>query len=276
MKTNSQAYGKAVYAETIEDIIFEGRNHNYGAYFLRTHYSNHLFTSLLTVLFFASIIIGIPLIRAHFFPKPVINNNYNPNEGGVTITVLQDKAEDPVTPPPPADEEVFKKIAQTISFTDPVVVDRLTDPSANVDLRNFLIEDIDNLNPGEVEYRPGNYDPTDGGAIENPTNTKTYESYEVTEPAVFPGGPFNKWVEKNIVYNPDAISTEISGKVFIRFTIDEEGNVTNIIVERSLHSLLDQAAVEAIKKSPKWKPAKYNGNKVKVVFRMPLRFIIEK
>jgi len=271
MKTISKAYSTAVYAENLEDIVFEGRNHKYGAYFLRTHYENHLLASLITVLIFASVLIAIPLVRAHFFPKPIIPPSTG-SSGEFTFTEYPE--EDEVKPQlPEVDKDLFQQLTRTVSIFDPVVVDHISEINPSLDLTGFMIDDIENLDIGEIAVlTPGG---ETGGEIEI-DGTGPLEPFEVTEPAEFKFGDFSEWLSQTIVYNQDAISADISGRVVIRFTIDKEGRVSNIIVEKSLHSLLDQAVVDAVKKSPKWKPAKLNGNKVNVFCRVPVKFEVEK
>lgn len=86
---------------------------------------------------------------------------------------------------------------------------------------------------------------------------------------------FQKYVQSVLTYPPEAIELGLQGNVFIRFVIDEKGNITNINVVRGVHNLLDEAALKAVKSSPKWTPGIQRGKPVKVTFTIPVRFSIQ-
>lgn len=92
----------------------------------------------------------------------------------------------------------------------------------------------------------------------------------------FRGGSakMSKFIGKNIKYPQECIQNGISGKVYLSFVINEKGHIENITVERSVHPLLDQAAIDVIKKMPKWKPGKKDGKRVKCRARLPINFTL--
>jgi TonB family C-terminal domain len=84
---------------------------------------------------------------------------------------------------------------------------------------------------------------------------KTYVSpYE--RPAEFPGGDsaFYKFINTNLIYPADALEKKIKGVVFVQFFIQTDGTISDIKVVRSLYPSCDQAAIDVLSKSPKWKP----------------------
>jgi periplasmic protein TonB len=64
---------------------------------------------------------------------------------------------------------------------------------------------------------------------------------------------------------------KIQGVVVLEAVITKEGNVEEVKVLRSLHPVMDQAAINAVKKW-KYKPAMFNGNPVKVYFTVTVNF----
>ena len=54
--------------------------------------------------------------------------------------------------------------------------------------------------------------------------------------------------------------------------VDKKGRVVNPMVERSVHPLLDAEALRVIKRMPKWKAGKVNGEPVNVKYRLPITF----
>jgi TonB family protein len=88
--------------------------------------------------------------------------------------------------------------------------------------------------------------------------------------------PFKVWIAKNLVYPDEAKEKGISGKIFVNFVVDEEGNVVNAKVIHAVHPILDQAALKLIRSSPKWeKPGVQKGSKVKVVFTFPITYALK-
>jgi Gram-negative bacterial TonB protein C-terminal len=63
--------------------------------------------------------------------------------------------------------------------------------------------------------------------------------------------------------------------VVIAFTIDEEGNVVDPYVDIPYIKTFDNAAMDLIKKSPKWNPAIDHNRKVKSLYRQPISFALE-
>lgn len=73
--------------------------------------------------------------------------------------------------------------------------------------------------------------------------------------AVFPGGSFDMFLMRQLEFPESALRDSVNGVVEITFTIDPEGNLTNARVTRSVREDVDKAALEAVRKSPRWKPA---------------------
>jgi len=90
----------------------------------------------------------------------------------------------------------------------------------------------------------------------------------------FPGGnnKINKYISKTIKYPPEAYKQDIKGDVEIGFTIDINGDVTNVYVKKGVHPLLDNEAIRVIKSMPKWKPGVQKGEKVAVQMVLSIAF----
>ncbi|PKP17750.1 MAG: hypothetical protein CVU05_14970 [Bacteroidetes bacterium HGW-Bacteroidetes-21] len=80
------------------------------------------------------------------------------------------------------------------------------------------------------------------------------------------------FLEKNLDYPDEAVRENISGKVFIKFIIDEKGKVTDINVERGVHYDLDNEALRVVSLMPDWKPGFAGGKYVKSYFILPINF----
>ena len=93
---------------------------------------------------------------------------------------------------------------------------------------------------------------------------------------IFPEGEtaMFKFVSTNVIYPKEAIRNNISGKVFLSFVIGKDGVVKDIKVLRRIHPLLDEEAINVVRKMPKWKPGKHNGELVNVSYRLPINFVL--
>ena len=83
---------------------------------------------------------------------------------------------------------------------------------------------------------------------------------------------FRSWVSNNTVYPPVAQENGITGRVYVEFTIDRDGSLTDVKVVRGVDPLLDAEALRVIKMSPKWQPGMQRGRPVKVKYTFPFMF----
>lgn len=109
----------------------------------------------------------------------------------------------------------------------------------------------------------------------NNLEEKIYENPEI--PASFPSGKggFDKWYEENAFYPFEAKQANIRGTVIIRFVVEEDGVISNIIVINSVHEILDNAVVELFSKMPKWLPAYINNIAVRSYIEKSVIFNFE-
>ncbi len=85
-----------------------------------------------------------------------------------------------------------------------------------------------------------------------------------------------KWVYQYLKYPKYAADNGIQGRVLVSFVIDEKGNVTDVKVTRGIHTSLDDEAVRVISASPRWRPGRMAGKKVKVLMTVAVDFRLEK
>ena len=85
---------------------------------------------------------------------------------------------------------------------------------------------------------------------------------------------FRKFIGENLRYPEIAAYNGITGTVYIQFTINKNGQVTDVEVMRGVDPALDKEAIRVITSSPKWTPGKQRGKPVSVCFTFPIRFIL--
>ncbi|MGB1206488.1 MAG: TonB family protein [Chitinophagales bacterium] len=82
-----------------------------------------------------------------------------------------------------------------------------------------------------------------------------------------------KFIAENMVYPKEAIDAGIEGKVFVKFTIEKDGSMSNIHIVRGLHEALDAEALRVVSALPgSWKAGKQRGKLVRVQYTLPIMF----
>ena len=83
------------------------------------------------------------------------------------------------------------------------------------------------------------------------------------------------WVFKNLRYPEIAAENNISGKVYVQFTVNSRGKVQDVVVLREVDPALDKEVIRVVSSSPKWTPGKQGIKTVNVVFTMPINFVLQ-
>ena len=93
-----------------------------------------------------------------------------------------------------------------------------------------------------------------------------------TDPRQF----LQRWVYQYLKYPQKAVEQGIQGRVLVDFIIEPDGSVTNVRVSRGADPLLDAEAVRVVSASPKWRPGRLRGEKVRTSMTIPVEFVLEK
>ena len=93
----------------------------------------------------------------------------------------------------------------------------------------------------------------------------------------YPGGfeAMSAFINANLVYPQEAIDAGIEGRVFVGFVVEKDGSVSSIKLLRGIGYGCDEAAMDVVRKMPKWKPATQRGKPVRVQYQFPLNFKLE-
>ncbi|MBX0290508.1 energy transducer TonB [Hymenobacter sp. HSC-4F20] len=94
------------------------------------------------------------------------------------------------------------------------------------------------------------------------------------EMPVFPGGAegLQKFLRKELRYPDEALRRGVSGKVYVRFIITEEGRIRDAEIAKGLGAGLDEEALRLVRIMPWWSPGKIAGRPVWVAYTMPIIF----
>jgi periplasmic protein TonB len=251
-----------------DDLLFEGRNKNYGAYQLRRKYNAVMLAGIVLAVILVSAAVVLPFVISPRSDKVL--------SGGFSYVRVQMENLDPpvdeiIVPPPPPPPEA-SKMTEVVKYVPPVVVDTVLplEPSqAATD--EFLVHSTTDNNIVAQGNGTGEEVFTGQGG------TETDEPFFLVEvmPA-FKGGDLNRfrdWVMKRTNYPQAAIDNKIQGTVFLTFIIETDGAVSNVTVVKGVDPLIDNEAVRAIKSSPKWSPGLQRGQPVRVRYSMKLNFL---
>ena len=83
---------------------------------------------------------------------------------------------------------------------------------------------------------------------------------------------FSEWVAKRMRYPKAARANGVQGRVYVSFVVGKDGYLTDIRVVQSVSPELDAEALRIVGKSPRWRPAKKDGQPVRVSYNIPVVF----
>jgi protein TonB len=83
----------------------------------------------------------------------------------------------------------------------------------------------------------------------------------------------NQYIAKNLVYPKEAADKNMTGTVYVNFTVKEDGSVAGVkLLKSSSYPLLDSAAVDVVRKMPKWRPGIQNNKNIATQMNLPINF----
>ena len=111
-------------------------------------------------------------------------------------------------------------------------------------------------------------------ASKDTANGDTFVKVEIE--SSFPGGQraWIQFLQNNMVYPKKAIKKKIEGTVVVQFIVNKDGSISDISAISGPEELRE-SAVDVLKKSPNWKPAKQDGRVVKSYKKQPIAYRLE-
>lgn len=105
-----------------------------------------------------------------------------------------------------------------------------------------------------------------------------YSFVSMETPPSYPGGivKFYQFLMSTIKYPKLAVENNIQGHVFVSFTVEKDGSLTDIKIDRKLGYGTDEEAVRVLGLSEKWNPGTQNGKPVRVKYNIPIKFALPK
>ena len=270
------------------DMVFAGKNKEYGAYQLRKGTSGRNIKALLILIIAAALVGG-------FLAWKVIEQKQAEEQQAymeaMELAQLQEQAKKEKKKPEPIKPKVEQKkeipvARETQKFTAPVIKkDELVKEENQVK----QMDQLDDKVAVGTENKEGVKDRT-VEAVRNdiavaapppppaPKPEVANKVFDVVEEMPsFPGGQgaLMAFLSSNIKYPVVAQENGVQGRVIVGFVVEKDGSISDVKVMRSVDPSLDREAQRVVKAMPKWKPGKQNGSAVRVKYTVPVVFRLQ-
>ena len=264
------------------DLVFEGRNKDYGAYQLRKGTSKRNIWSIIIVAL-AAVLLYLGLTLQHMAEA----NRTVENTQAIELANLENKKKEAkvekkeqikVEP-----EKIVEKVKSSVKFTAPVI------------MKDNLVKEEDEIKLDEVEKSnkaigaltvEGN-DEVGGEVLKikeeiaapaPPRPAEENKIHEIVEQMPsFPGGmgALMSWLSQNIKYPVIAAENGVSGRVIVQFVVEKDGSITDVKIAKSVDPSLDKEASRVVKSMPHWIAGRQNGSPVRVKYTVPVTFKLQ-
>jgi len=262
------------------DVVFEGKNKQYGAYKLRQSSSKRHIVAFLVILIFAGVVSALPGLISEI--KKLTENQENIDETFELSNIPVDqeipeenKIMQETAPPPPP-------LKTTVQFVPPTIAkdEEVTDKD--------VMKSQDEIQESKIQISVASVTGTSDKGIdiaelrehkviteEKPVEEKPFVTVE--QMPTFPGGEveMQKFIRDNLRYPVVAQESGIQGRVTLRFVVSKTGAIENVTVVRGIDPSCDKEAVRVVQSMPKWIPGKQNGLNVPVYFNLPIQFKLQ-
>jgi len=262
------------------DIIFDGKNKQYGAYELRKTYNKRLTKSIiitlaLVVVAFLASVLSTAMSKADSEVIEVLDTQM--------ADVKKNDAPPPPPPPPPPPKAPPPPEINQVKFTPPKIV---KDEEVKEDEKIEEIKEDQVISTKTVESENKN------AIVQAPVEDKGTQIVEapkaddedkvftkVENEAAFPGGQqaWVRYLQKNLNANAPVDNGASPGtyQVIVKFIVSKDGSISDVQPETKHGYGMEDEAVKIIKRGPKWTPALQNGRNVNAYRRQPITFVVE-
>lgn len=120
-------------------------------------------------------------------------------------------------------------------------------------------------------FSTGDVEVTPQDSITHTPKNLVYASSIVQVHPSFPGGLIKFYDYFNSNFKMPEGNKDITGKLIFSFIVDTDGSLTDIKLLRGINSSINEEAIKVLKSSPKWIPGEQNGQKVKVLYSIPIK-----
>ena len=273
------------------DLVFEGKNKDFGAYEMRTtstkrHNKAVLYTIIGAILVVAAAV-SIAKVQEYLAERRLAEEL---QQEEVAIDMEQNEEpeeEEQQKLEQPKPEVLPEEVLNTVKVTElRIVEDEKVKAEDEIKTQDELKEtttafgqkDNDKGTEDRNVTRTLKEEVVVEKKIEAPKEEKKDEIFKsVEQPPQFPGGDaaLMKYLSSHIQYPTMAQENNIQGKVVVQFVVEKDGHVGDVKVVRSVDKDLDREAVRVCKSLPKFTPGRQNGQAVRVWYTLPVNFKLQ-
>ena len=271
------------------DLVFEGKNKDFGAYVIRTESTKRHNLAVLWAL------IGAVAVAALTFGLMKANQYLEERR----LAALQDQKTYIVDFTPeteeqqpeqqiiePEEPEVLEDVLSSVKVTELQIVEDdkvrpedeiLTQEEIEETNKAFGQTNVDNGQDERDKFQTAVTDVVVEKPVEKPKETVVQVFRSVEQMPQFPGGEaaLMKFLQSHINYPPMAAENNVQGRVVVQFVVDKTGKVGEVKVVRNVDKDLDKEAVRVCKSLPKFTPGRQNGQAVAVWYTLPVTFKLQ-
>ncbi|GAB3518049.1 energy transducer TonB [Emticicia fontis] len=266
----------AIVPVTLDEILFEHRNKDYGAYELRKTYTSTVNRAMW---------IGITAFSALFITSYIFAHQKEDDKTLIAHEYILQNFEEPDQPPvekipePEPPKPIEQK--QTIRYVAPEVVNNPeveVVPPTPEEMEKSIISNV--TTPGEetegiAETPPPVAPPVETKIAEVEDENKEFLSVEVSPSFMGGVNEMYKFLGKTLKYPSAAQRQNVEGRVYMSFVVEKDGSITDVHVMKGIGFGCDEEATRAVKLMPKWIAGKQNGRNVRVRFTIPVSFKLD-
>ncbi|MEZ3590076.1 MAG: energy transducer TonB [Muribaculaceae bacterium] len=269
------------------DIVFEGKNKDFGAYEMRKGSDSRHNKAMIVVVIFIAAAFLIPLLVDTVLPKAEERPEDVTEQAMVALADEQVEEEDQQEENQERYEEekpevLPEEVLNTVKVTELAIVD---DDQVK---KEDEIKTQDELKETQTAFGQTDFDKgTDDRNVvrehkdeivveeKKPEPEKVFTAVE--QMPQFPGGEgeLMKYISSHIKYPPMAMENGVQGRVVVQFVVTKDGSVGQVKVMRGRDPDLDKEAVRVVKSLPKFIPGKMNGQAVNVWYTLPISFKLQ-
>jgi protein TonB len=251
-------------AKNLDDIVFENRNQEYGAYTLRKSYHENILKGVFVTLAAVVLVITFPRL-AEIFSGSEKSETAPPKKLVYTELSAPPPIDKPKPPPP---QVQLPKLQKVIKFVPPKVV------------KEEVVEEVPTMQEiKQNETAAVEVDGTEEIVFNEPVTEVVVDDGNeiftvVEQQPEFEGGyaAMVNFIKTNMKYPGAARRMQIEGTVHVSLLVNKVGEISEVKVLKGIHPDCDREAVRVVSMMPRWKAGKQNGRPVHVRFILPLKF----
>ena len=256
METNNRSN------ESFNELVFENRHKDYGAYVIRKSYNDNVTIGLFLAIAFFGVLAVIPAIF----------NKNEPIVKKLVPEIIDSLISVPVVIIPDIIKEDLKKTTEKKIVRSDDLNYKATDEK---------VETAAKVNDQAVTVKDGDVKGTDSIPAKDipnvvpATTTEDNKDYvSVDEMPEFYGNVY-QFIKDRLQYPEIAKENRTQGVVGLSFVIEKDGSVDNIKNLNTVDDGCTEEAIRVLKLMPKWKPGKNHGQLVRVKYNIPVRFSLK-